>query len=83
MEFAIAEKLDPSQVTTFEEALRRVLVRKGLLTNEEVLEEVKVLIPTAYLSQISQIRGGGSGKRIWKNGKKLATKPEKEQQGKK
>ncbi len=42
----MAEKLDPRQVVTFEELLRammmeqdatrRVLVRKGLLTNEEV-----------------------------------------------
>ncbi len=49
----MAEKLDPQQVTTFEELLRaclyeqeatrRVLVRKGLLTNEEVLEEVKAV----------------------------------------
>ncbi len=49
----MAEKLDPRQTATFEElvlslmyeqeALRRVLVRKGLLTNEEVLEEVKVV----------------------------------------
>ncbi len=49
----MAEKLDPRQVATFEEllrsmmyeqeALRRVLVRKGLLTNEEVLEEVKAV----------------------------------------
>ncbi len=49
----MAEKLDQRQVATFEEllttvlyeqeALRRVLVRKGLLTNEEVLEEVKVV----------------------------------------
>ncbi len=49
----MAEKLDPHQVVTFEEllrsmmyeqeALRRVLVRKGLLTNEEVLEEVKAV----------------------------------------
>ncbi len=47
----MAEKLDPRQVVTFEELLRammmeqdatrRVLVRKGLLTNEEVLEEIK------------------------------------------
>ncbi len=47
----MAEKLDPRQVATFEELLRammfeteatrRVLVRKGLLTNEEVLEEIK------------------------------------------
>jgi len=47
----VAEKLDPRQVATFEELLRaimmeqdatrRVLVRKGLLTNEEVLEEIK------------------------------------------
>ncbi len=45
----MAEKLDPRQVVTFEELLRammfeteatrRILVRKGLLTNEEVLEE--------------------------------------------
>ncbi len=49
----MAEKLNPRQVVTFEEllrammleqdALRRVLVRKGLLTNEEVLEEIKVV----------------------------------------
>ncbi len=49
----MAEKLDPRQVATFEEllraclyeqeALRRVLVRKGLLTNEEVLEEIKAV----------------------------------------
>jgi len=49
----MAEKLDPKQVVTFEELLRammmeqdatrRVLVRKGLLTNEEVLEEIKVV----------------------------------------
>ncbi len=49
----MAEKLDPKQVATFEEllmtvlyeqeALRRVLVRKGLLTNDEVLEEIKAL----------------------------------------
>ncbi len=49
----MAEKLDPRQVVTFEEllmtvlyeqeALRRVLVRKGVLTNEEVLEEVKAV----------------------------------------
>ena len=49
----MAEKLDPKQVVTFEELLRsmmfeteatrRVLVRKGVLTNEEVLEEVKAV----------------------------------------
>ncbi len=49
----MAEKLDPQQIVTFEEllraclyeqeALRRVLVRNGLLTNDEVLEEVKVV----------------------------------------
>ncbi len=49
----MAEKLDPRQVVTFEEllraclyeqeALRRVLVRKGVLTNEELLEEVKAV----------------------------------------
>ncbi len=48
-----AEKLDPKSVITFEELLRammmeqdatrRVLVRKGLLTNEEILEEIKVV----------------------------------------
>ncbi len=45
----MAEKLDPREIVTIEELLRaclyeqeatrRVLVRKGLLTNEEVLEE--------------------------------------------
>ncbi len=50
---SMAEKLDPRQVATFEElframmfeteATRRVLVRKGVLTNEEVLEEVKAV----------------------------------------
>jgi len=49
----MAEKLDPRQVVTFEEliraiimeqdATRRVLVKKVLLTNEEVLEEIKVV----------------------------------------
>ncbi len=49
----MSENLDPRQVVTFEELLRammfeteatrRVLVRKGLLTNEEVLEEIKVV----------------------------------------
>jgi len=49
----MAEKLDPRQVVTFEELLRatmyeteatrRVLVRKGLLTNKEVLEEIKTV----------------------------------------
>ncbi len=49
----MAEKLDPRQVVTFEELLRaimmeqdatrRILVRKGLLTNEEVMEEIKVV----------------------------------------
>ena len=44
-------KADPKQVTSVEEllravfyeqeALRRVLVRKGIVSNEEVLEEVK------------------------------------------
>ncbi len=47
------EKLHPRQLVTFEELLRammfeteatrRVLVRKGLLSNEEVLEEIKVV----------------------------------------
>ncbi len=49
----MAEKLDPRQVATFkellrsilyeQEALRRVLVRKRLLTNEEVLEEIEAV----------------------------------------
>ena len=49
----MAEKLDRHEAVTFEEllraclyeqvALRRVLVRKGLLTNDEVLEEVKAV----------------------------------------
>ncbi len=49
----MAEKLDPQQVVTFEELLRsmmyeqeatrRILVRKGVLTNEDVLEEVKAV----------------------------------------
>jgi len=49
----MAEKLDPRQVVTFEELLRammleqdatrRVLVRKGLLTNDEILEEIKIV----------------------------------------
>jgi len=41
--------------------------------------QAKFLIPKSYLSQISIIINWGSGKRIWKNGKTLATKPEKEQ----
>ncbi len=49
----MAEKLDPKEGVTFEEllramiyeteAVRRVLVWKGLLANEEVLEEIKVV----------------------------------------
>ncbi len=49
----MAEKLDPRQLVTFEELLRammyeqeatrRVLVWKGLLTNEEVLEEIRTV----------------------------------------
>ncbi len=49
----MTEKLDPRQVVTFEEllrammyeqeAMRRVLVRKGLLTDLEVLEEIKAV----------------------------------------
>ncbi len=49
----MAEKLDPREIATFEEllraclyeqeALRRVIVRKGLVTNDEVLEEIKVV----------------------------------------
>ncbi len=50
---AMAEKLNPRQIVTFEEllmtvlyeqeALRRVLIRKGVLTNEEVVEEIKAV----------------------------------------
>ncbi len=49
----MAEKLDSRQIATFEEllraclyeqeALRRVIVRKGLVTNDEVLEEIKAV----------------------------------------
>ncbi len=49
----MAEKVGPREVVTVEELLRaimleqdatrRVLVRKGLLTNEEVLEEIKAV----------------------------------------
>ena len=49
----MVEKADPKQLVTFEELLRaclyeqettrRVLVRKGLLTNEEVLAEIKAV----------------------------------------
>ncbi len=49
----MSEKLDPRQVVTFEELLRammyeqeatrRVLVRKALLTNEEVLEKINAV----------------------------------------
>ncbi len=49
----MAEKLDPREIATFEEllraclyeqeALRRVIVRKGLVTNDEVLEEIKAM----------------------------------------
>ena len=52
------EKLDPRQVVTFEELLRaclyeqeatrRVLVRKGLLTNEEVLSKSRRLNPASH-----------------------------------
>lgn len=49
----MGEKADPGQVATFEEvlrtclyeqeALRRVLVRKGLVSDAEVLEEIKAV----------------------------------------
>jgi len=49
----MAQRADPKQTATFEEvlrsilygqeALRRVLVRKGLVTNQEVLEGVKIV----------------------------------------
>ena len=49
----MAERADPKETASLEEvlrsilyeqeALRRVLVRKGLVSNEEVLEEVKVV----------------------------------------
>ena len=50
---SMAKNADPEQLVTFEEllraclyeqeALRRVLVKKALVTNEEVLAEVKVV----------------------------------------
>ncbi len=53
MKLKMAEEFDSCQVVIFEELLRammfeteatrRVLVRKGLLTNEEVLEEIKAV----------------------------------------
>ena len=49
----IAEELDPREIVSFEEllracmyeteAVRRVLARKELLTNEEVLEEIEAV----------------------------------------
>ena len=49
----MGRKADPRQTVTFEEvlrsilyeqeALRRVLVRKGLVKNEEVLEEIRAV----------------------------------------
>lgn len=49
----MAERIDKQEMVTFEEllraclyeqeALRRVLVRKGLVSNEEVLEEVEAV----------------------------------------
>ena len=49
----MAEKLDPKEVVTFEEllmsnmytqeALINILVKKGIITKEEVLEEIKRL----------------------------------------
>ncbi len=49
----MAERMEKREAVSFEELLlsnmyeqettRRVLVRKGVLTNEEVLEEVKVV----------------------------------------
>ncbi len=49
----MGERVDPKQLVTFEEliraclyeqeALRRVLVRKSLVSNEEVLEEINVV----------------------------------------
>ncbi len=49
----MTDKADPNQLVTFEEllrammyeteAVRRVLVRKSLLTNEEVLKEIKAV----------------------------------------
>ena len=49
----MAEKLDPKEIVTFEEllmsnmyeqeALINILVKKGIITKEEVLEEIKRL----------------------------------------
>jgi hypothetical protein len=59
----MAEKFDPRQISTFEELLRammfeteatrRVLVQNGLLTNEEVIEEIK-----AVRREVEGKRGG-------------------------
>jgi hypothetical protein len=53
MQLNAQKEFGPCQVVTFEELLRammfeqeatrRVLVKKGLLTNEEVLEEIKAV----------------------------------------
>jgi hypothetical protein len=61
--YGMDERLDPHQVVTLEEllrsmmyeteAVRRVLVQNGLLTNEEVLEEIK-----AVRREVEGKRGG-------------------------
>jgi len=70
----MAEKLDPQQVVTFEELLRsmmyemeatrRVLVQKGLLTNEEVLEEKRYLPQRRPSTGSGQAKGSKFGKDI-------------------
>ncbi len=62
----MAEKLDPRQVASCEELLwsivydqeatRRILVRKGLVSNEEVLEEIKG--GAAWVGNQIQFKGG-------------------------
>ncbi len=61
----MAEKLDPRQVVTFGEllraimyeqkALRRILVRKGLLSSKEMLEEVKA-VRREFLEDVKAVR---------------------------
>jgi len=69
----MAEKLDPRQeLATFDELLlgimleheatRRILVRKGLISNEEVLEEIKV-VRRELLQDAKAVRQGVKRKR--------------------
>lgn len=69
----MAEKLDPRQeLATFDELLlgimleheatRRILVRKGLISNEEVLEEIEV-VRRELLQDAKAVRQGVKRKR--------------------